>query len=687
MAQNLVIVESPSKAKTIEKFLGKSYKVVASVGHIRDLPKSKLGVDVDKDFEPSYISIRGKGKVIAELKKEAKKSKHVYIATDPDREGEAIAWHISTILNLSDDIVKRIEFREITKNAVKEAIKHPRDIDMNLVDSQQARRIIDRLMGYKISPILWRKVMRGLSAGRVQSVATKIIIDRERDINAFDSKEYWNIFPTFQSGKISFKAQLMKYKNKKFASDNEKDSLKIKSEILKENHILKKVDKKNRLRKQPLPFTTSSLQQEAASRLSFSSSKTMRVAQGLYEGKKIKGGTVGLITYMRTDSVRISEEAKSEAYGYIVETYGKNYASSYKAKNKSNNTQDAHEAIRVTSVYRTPKDLEKYLTKDEYKLYTLIWNRFVASQMAPATYATTKYTMTSKSFESVAKGEVLVFDGFSKVYTYYNKKDQVLPEVDEGAALDVKDVELEQKFTQPPSRFTEASLIKELEDKGIGRPSTYAPTITTILKRNYIMKEKKFLVPTELGQITNEIMENNFETLVEYDFTAHLEKDLDTISVGNKNWKELIRTFYSTLSPLLDEAENNVKRYDLSELTDIDCEKCSNKMLIKKTIKGEFLACSNYPECKNTKPILKEIGIDCPVCDTGKIVERKTKKLKVFYGCSNFPDCRFASWTKPIEERCPECGHILTEGNGKMRAFIICSNKECTYKRKKGSSN
>ncbi len=687
MAQNLVIVESPSKAKTIEKFLGKSYKVVASVGHIRDLPKSKLGVDIDNDFEPSYISIRGKGKVIAELKKEAKKSKHVYIATDPDREGEAIAWHISNILNLSDDVVQRIEFREITKSAVKEAIKHPREINMNLVDSQQARRIIDRLMGYKISPILWRKVMRGLSAGRVQSVATKIIIDREREINAFESKEYWNVFTNFRCGKQSLKAQLMKYKNKKFASDNETKSVKIKSELLNENHILSKIDKKDRLRKQPLPFTTSSLQQEAASRLGFSSAKTMRIAQSLYEGKKIKAGTVGLITYMRTDSVRISEEARNEAKRFIIDEYGKTYASSYRAKNKSNNTQDAHEAIRVSSVLRTPKDLEKYLTKDEYRLYTLIWNRFVASQMAPAKYSTTKYTITSKNFESVAKGDVLIFDGFSKVYTYNSKKDQVLPELEEGVSLEIKDVELEQKFTQPPSRFTEASLIKELEEKGIGRPSTYAPTITTILKRNYISKEKKLLVPTELGNITNEIIENNFETLVEYDFTANLEKDLDTIGVGNKDWKTLIRSFYATLEPLLIKAEDNVKRYDLSELTDIDCEKCSNKMLIKKTIKGEFLACSNYPECKNTKLILKEIGIDCPLCDTGKIVERKTKKLKVFYGCSNFPDCRFASWTKPIKEMCPECGNILTEGNGKMRAFIVCSNKECDYKRKKGSSN
>ncbi len=687
MSQNLVIVESPSKAKTIEKFLGKSYKVLASVGHIRDLPKSKLGVDVDNDFEPQYISIRGKGKVIAELKKEAKKSKHVYIATDPDREGEAIAWHISNILNLSDDIVKRIEFREITKNAVKEAIKHPRDINMDLVDSQQARRIIDRLMGYKISPILWRKVMRGLSAGRVQSVATKIIIDREREIEAFKTDEYWNVFTTFKYEKDVFKAQLTKYNNKKFKSDNEADSKKVKSEILNEKHTLSKVEQKNRVRKQPTPFTTSSLQQEASSRLNFSALKTMRIAQSLYEGKKIKGGIVGLITYMRTDSVRISEEAREEAYEFINENYGKEYVTKYSAKNKGKNTQDAHEAIRVTSVNRTPKDLEKYLTKDEYKLYTLIWNRFIASQMAAAKYLTTKYVITSKSFESVAKGEVLVFDGFSKIYTYNNKKDQVLPIISEGSELDIKEVELEQKFTQPPSRFTEASLIKELEEKGIGRPSTYAPTITTILKRNYISKEKKLLVPTELGKITNEIMENNFEKLVEYDFTANLEKNLDTISEGDENWKELIRSFYETLLPLLTKAEDNVKRYDLSELTDIDCEKCSSKMLIKKTIKGEFLACSNYPECKNTKPILKEIGVDCPLCDTGKIVERKTKKLKVFYGCSNFPECRFASWTKPINEKCSECGSLLSEGNGKMRAFIVCTNKECTYKRKKGSSN
>ncbi len=687
MAKNLIIVESPAKAKTIEKFLGKTYKVVASVGHIRDLPKSSLGVDVENNFEPKYISIRGKGKVIAELKKNAKKSDKIYLATDPDREGEAIAWHIKNILGIDNDLIKRIEFREITKNAVKEAVKNPRDIDMKLVDAQQARRVIDRLMGYKISPVLWRKVMKGLSAGRVQSVATRLVVEKEKQIQAFKEKEYWNIFNEFKYKKFTLNTELVKIKNKKIEINNKDEAEKIKNKIQNETHILEEVSQRKRSRKAPMPFTTSSLQQEASNRLNFSAYRTMKAAQSLYEGKKIKGGVVGLITYMRTDSTRISNEAQTEAFDYIKENYGNEYTNSYVSKKKAANTQDAHEAIRVTSAHRKPSDLEKYLTKDEFKLYTLIWNRFIASQMSDAKYMTTKYIVKSKSFESVAKGEILLFDGFTKVYTFNSKKDVNLPIIDKGVELEVKNVLTEQKFTQPPSRYTEASLIKELEDKGIGRPSTYAPTITTILKRNYITKEKKSLIPTELGFITTDIMENNFSKLVEYSFTSNLEKNLDIISEGSLEWKNLINEFYSTLEPLLHKAEENIKKYDLSELTDIDCEKCKNKMLIKKTIKGNFLACSNYPECKNTKSILNEIGIDCPLCDEGKIVERKTKKLKLFYGCSKFPTCRFASWTKPINEMCKDCNSILTEGNGKLRAFIICSNKECGYKRKKDSSN
>lgn len=680
--KNLVIVESPSKAKTIEKFLGKNYKVLASVGHIRDLPKSTMGIDIENDFEPKYINIRGKGPIIKELKKAANNSKNIYLATDPDREGEAIAWHISNILELDELKNNRIIFREITKDTVKNAIKNAKPIDKKLVDSQQARRILDRLVGYEISPILWRKVMRGLSAGRVQSIATRLVVLKEEEIKAFKPVEYWNASIELIDNKNKIIGEIIEYNSKKFKVDNTKDAKKIENILKKEKFILSDIQKKTRYKNPPKVFTTSTLQQEASSRLNFTAYKTMSVAQKLYEGKRIKGGTVGLITYMRTDSTRVSDEAQKEVKQYINDTFSKEYVGSYTHKTKEG-SQDAHEGIRVTSIYRTPTEIESYLTRDEFRLYKLIWERYLASLMKKAKILATTYNSRSEKFLARTKGEIVEFDGYLKVYTYGNVKDVILPLIEEGTKFKNGDIKLEQKFTQPPLRYTEASLIKDLEDKGIGRPSTYAPTISTILKRSYVQKEKKFLLPTELGYITNNIMQENFLEVVETDFTRELEQKLDDIASGKIEWKNIIREFYKELKPLLDKAEDNIKKYDLSELTDIDCEKCGNKMLIKKTVKGNFYACSNYPECKNTKSILKEIGIHCPDCKDGQIVERKTRKLKIFYGCNKFPECKFASWTKPINSFCKKCGNILTLGNGKMSAFILCSNKECDFKIKK----
>lgn len=675
MANNLVIVESPSKAKTIGKYLGRSYKVVASVGHIRDLPKSKLGVDIENNFEPHYITIRGKGKVVNELKKEAKKAKKVLIATDPDREGEAIAWHIQTILDLEEG-KHRVTFNEITKESVKEAVKHPREIDQKLVNSQQARRILDRLVGYQISPILWRKVMKGLSAGRVQSVATRLIVERERQINAFVPQEYWEFAIRLKDGKKKIDADVIKYQNKKIQIDNENDANKLYAQLEKQSFSLSDIQKKEKNRKSPLPFTTASLQREASSRLNFSAQKTMRVAQSLYEGVRIKGGTEGLITYMRTDSTRISATAMDSAKAFILENYGKDYTSNYK-RSADKGAQDAHEAIRVTDIERTPYSLKEYLSRDEFRLYELIWKRFVASQMRDARVLSTTYVSTSKDFEARTSGQIIVFDGFLKVYDYTQTKDVNLPEIELHTDLKTDQCTKEQKFTQPPSRYTEATLIKELEDLGIGRPSTYAPTLSTIMKRRYVQKQKKSLVPTELGFITNTIMEENFLQLVETDFTAQLEHNLDAISDGDQQWRETLATFYSEFKPLLDKAEENIAKYNMDELTDQICEKCGSNMLIKKTIKGDFYACSNYPECKNTKPILKEIGFACPSCKDGQIVERKTKRLRTFWGCSNFPECRWASWNKPIDRKCPKCDHLLAEGSGRNKNKIVCTN--CDY--------
>lgn len=685
MSENLVIVESPSKAKTIEKFLGKKYKVVASVGHVRDLPKSKLGVDVEHNFEPQYITIRGKGPLIADLKRARNKAKHVFIATDPDREGEAIAWHLQKALDLPENEPMRVSFHEITKQAVTTQIKKPRLIDQNLVDSQQARRILDRLVGYEISPILWRKVMKGLSAGRVQSVATRLIVLRERAIRAFEPKEYWRFLLDLKANQGTFQAELTHVDGKKLDIDNEADATILDQRAKAASFTVQKVEVKEKLRHPYAPFTTSTLQQDASNKLNFSSSKTMMVAQKLYEGLKVKEGVVGLITYMRTDSTRISEESKKSTADFIEITYGKPYLHSRQIAAKKG-AMDAHEAIRPTEPSRTPDSVAAYLGRDELRLYTLIWERFIASQMSDARFNTTTLTVEGDGITARARGDQMLFDGFLKVYNPGVDKELTLPQVEPMEKLETKKVTTEQKFTQPPNRYTEASLIKEMEDLGIGRPSTFAPTMYTILKRGYVVKEKKSLKPTELGEVTNTILEENFLEFVEPDFTAEMEDRLDHISDNNTPWQEVVGDYYAKLRPLVDNAEANVQKYDLSELTDIPCDKCGKPMVIKKTIKGNFYACSDYPTCKNTKPILKEIGLACPLCEDGQIVERKTKKLKVFYGCSNFPNCTFATWNKPIDRPCPKCGSLLAEGTGKVRFLILCTNKSCDYQEKKVTS-
>lgn len=685
MAKYLVIVESPAKAKTIEKFLGRNYKVMASIGHIRDLPKSKMGVDIEENFEPRYINIRGKGPLIKDLKKAAKKAERVFLATDPDREGEAISWHLMHILSIPLDEVCRVTFHEITKSAIKEAIKHPRQIDQQLVDAQQARRVLDRLVGYSISPILWRKIRKGLSAGRVQSVATKLVIDREREIEAFNPEEYWKIFADVDKGtKAPITFEGVKVDGEKLSLGN-KEEADVVIDTVKNNPLAVTEIKERVKRRNPgLCFTTSALQQEASNRINFSPKKTMIVAQQLYEGIQVKGhGTVGLITYMRTDSTRISNEAKAEVSEYIKEQFGDDYLGGAPKKAKaSKNAQDAHEAIRPTSTLRHPDEIKASLSKDQYKLYKLIWERFVAAHMAPAQFNGVTIDATAGNVIMRVTGSQLKFDGFIKVYSYASSKDRILPTFEEGEVLNVNEVKGEQSFTQPPARYTEASLVKEMEDKGIGRPSTYAPTISTILSRGYVEREKKMLMPTELGFIIADIMRDYFSKVVNVSFTADLEERFDRIEMGEEAWKLMISDFYKDFHPLLEHADQALEKLDLVEETDIDCEKCGHKMVIKHGRFGKFLACSNYPECDNTKPILKKIGISCPLCEKGDVVERKTKKLKNFYGCSEFPDCRFVSWDKPIGKPCPTCGQPLVEKKTKKIHEIRCSDKECGYKEK-----
>lgn len=687
MAKSLVIVESPAKAKTIEKFLGKShYTVKASVGHVRDLPKSQLGVDIENNFEPKYINIRGKGDVIKELKKEAKKAKKVYLATDPDREGEAISWHLSYILNIDEEEKCRIEFNEITKDAIKKAIKSPRNINLNLVDAQQARRVLDRLLGYQISPILWQKVRKGLSAGRVQSVTTKLICEREEEIKAFVPKEYWSI-ELIASNKEENNLTLKFYgkDNEKIELENEEQVKEILKTIENGNLVVTKIESRSRRKSAPKPYTTSVLQQDAANKLNFTTKKTMMVAQELYEGIDVKGeGTVGLISYIRTDSKRISEEAREKAKGYIVESIGENYykdhAKDSKGK-KEKKVQDAHEAIRPTSVDRTPDSIKDSLSKEQYKLYNLIWRRFVASQMEDSVFDVLNVECKIEDLIFKATGSKLKFDGYTKIYNFTEREDKILPSLDEGEILKIQEYNPQQHFTSPPPRYTEASLVKTLEELGIGRPSTYAPTITTILNREYVEKDGASLVPTELGIIVTKILDENFQKFMEVDFTADMESQLDQIEEGNVEWKKVVEEFYSPLAEAIRVAIEKIEKVNMDEETDEICELCGSNMVIKYGRFGKFMACKNYPECKNTKPIVSKIGVKCPKCKEGDIIMRKSKKKKVFYGCSNYPDCDFVAWNKPVEEPCEVCGSYMYEKYSKSGTKIVCSNKECKHEK------
>lgn len=689
MAKSLVIVESPAKAKTIEKFLGKKYKVLASVGHVRDLPKSQLGIDIENDFEPKYITIRGKGPVLKELRKEAKKADEILLATDPDREGEAISWHLAHALKMDDESAIRIEFNEITKTAVKNAIKNPRKIDKDLVDAQQARRSLDRLVGYKISPLLWKKVRRGLSAGRVQSVATKLITDREEEIDAFKPQEYWSIDVNFEKEKQKYKASFYGKKedgkDKKIELNSKEEVDEVVDSIKDDNFIIDQVKKGKRKRNPYASYTTSSLQQDASRRIGYSIKKTMIVAQQLYEGIAVKGkGTIGLVTYIRTDSTRISEEATTDTETFIKDEYGEEYYGTTKKKAKTKkSTQDAHEAIRPTSVALTPDSIKASLKPEQYKLYKLIWERFVASQMSPARYETLSVKIGNGDYTFRTNGSKIEFEGFLKVYNIGDEnKDVLIPELKKDEECDMKEILPEQHFTQPPPRFTEASLVKILEEMGIGRPSTYAPTISTILARDYVELENKSFKPTELGEIVTDILKEFFKDVINEEFTASMEEKLDEIEEGNLEWKSVIRDFYEEFRKELEVAEEEMKEIEIKEeVTDIPCEKCGEMMVVKFGRFGKFLACPGYPDCKNTKPIVKELGIDCPKCKDGQVIERKSRKGRKFFGCSNYPDCDFISWNIPIKEKCPDCEGVLTERMTKKARKIQCLNKECGYKR------
>ncbi|MBF2756717.1 type I DNA topoisomerase [Staphylococcus sp. GDY8P57P] len=684
MADNLVIVESPAKAKTIEKYLGKKYKVIASMGHVRDLPRSQMGVDVEDNFEPKYITIRGKGPVVKDLKKYAKKAKNVFLASDPDREGEAIAWHLSKILELDDTKENRVVFNEITKDAVKESFKHPRGIEMNLVDAQQARRILDRLVGYNISPVLWKKVKKGLSAGRVQSVALRLVIDRENEIRNFKPEEYWSIEGEFRYKKSKFTAKFLHYKNKPFKLKTKKDIEKITTELDGDKFEITNVNKKEKTRNPANPFTTSTLQQEAARKLNFKARKTMMLAQQLYEGIDLKRqGTVGLITYMRTDSTRISQTAKDEAKKYIEDKYGKDYISNRTAKGKQGD-QDAHEAIRPTSTLRTPDEMKSYLTRDQHRLYKLIWERFVASQMAPAILDTVALDVTQNNIKFRANGQTIKFKGFMTLYVEAkddkdNEKENKLPNLSKGDEVTATQIEPAQHFTQPPPRYTEARLVKTLEELKIGRPSTYAPTIDTIQKRNYVKLESKRFVPTELGEIVYEQVKDYFPEIIDVEFTVNMETLLDKIAEGDIGWRKVIDNFYGSFKLDVERAEEEMEKVEIKdEPAGEDCEVCGSPMVIKMGRYGKFMACSNFPDCRNTKAIVKTIGVTCPKCKDGDVVERKSKKNRLFYGCSNYPECDFISWDKPVGRDCPKCNHYLMEHKKGRSSQVICSN--CDYK-------
>ena len=685
MAHYLVIVESPAKVKTIKKFLGSSYSVAASNGHVRDLPKSQLGIDVEHDYEPKYITIRGKGDILANLRKEAKKADKVYLATDPDREGEAISWHLATALKLDDKKMRRITFNEITKNAVKASLKAPRGIDMNLVDAQQARRILDRMVGYRISPVLWAKVKRGLSAGRVQSVALRLIADREAEIDAFIPEEYWTLDAILhvKGEKRPLTAKFYGTENQKITISSKEQLDEIVKEIENEEYQVADVRKGERIRKAPLPFTTSTLQQEAAKVLNFGTQKTMRIAQQLYEGIDIKGnGTVGVITYLRTDSTRISEEADENARQYIEAQYGKEYvAAGTAAKKTEKKIQDAHEAIRPTDISRTPASLKESLSRDQLRLYQLIWKRFVASRMQPAKYETISVKISAGSYRFTVATSKIVFDGFRSVYTEADEEKEESNVLVNGLSLDTElkkeRFDTKQHFTQPPAHFTEATLVKTLEELGIGRPSTYAPTISTILGRRYITKEAKNLYITEIGEVVNNIMKQSFPSIVDENFTANMEGLLDMVEEGKVAWKEVIRNFYPDLEEAVQSAEKELESVKIEdEVTDVICEECGRNMVVKYGPHGKFLACPGFPECKNTKPYLEKIGVPCPLCGK-EVVIRKTKKGRKYYGCEDNPECEFMSWQRPSKEKCPECGNYMLEKGNKL----VCADEKCGYVR------
>lgn len=683
MAKYLVIVESPAKVKTIKKFLGANYEVMASNGHVRDLPKSKLGIDVEHDYEPKYITIRGKGDILAALRREVKKADKIYLATDPDREGEAISWHLYAALKLEDKKVYRITFNEITKNAVKESLKNPREINMDLVDAQQARRMLDRMVGYRISPVLWAKVKRGLSAGRVQSVALRLIGDREDEINAFIPEEYWNLEAKFKipGEKKLLTAKFYGTKDEKKAITNKEDMEDLLKELEGAKFFVADVKNGERIRKQPLPFTTSTLQQEASKALNFSTQKTMRLAQQLYEGVEIKGqGTVGLISYLRTDSTRISDEAAAAAAGFIKEHYGDAFLLKQGgAKSAKGKIQDAHEAIRPTDINRIPSALKENLSRDLFRLYQLIWKRFTASRMAPAVYASTSVKIEGNGYRFHVSASKVQFEGFMSVYTDADEEkteaNTLLGSVDKDTKLTLADFDYSQHFTQPPAHYTEASLVRMLEEMGIGRPSTYAPTITTILARRYVAKENKNLFITELGEVVNNMMKEAFPSIVDVNFTANLESLLDKVEEGVVNWKVVVENFYPDLDLAVKNAEKQLENVEIAdEETDVICEKCGRNMVIKYGPHGKFLGCPGFPDCRNTKPYLEKIGVSCPKC--GKdIVIRKTKKGRRYYGCENIPDCDFMVWQRPSGKLCPQCGNALLERGNKLS----CADDQCGY--------
>lgn len=684
MARYLVIVESPAKVKTIKKFLGSNYVVTASNGHVRDMPKSQMGIDIENDYEPKYITIRGKGEILAKLRKEVKKADKIYLATDPDREGEAISWHLSKALKLEDKKVYRISFNEITKNAVKASLKNPREIDMDLVDAQQARRVLDRIVGYKISPLLWAKVKRGLSAGRVQSVALRIIADREEEINAFIPEEYWTL-----DADLKVKGERKLLTAKFYGTEKSKMTISSKEEL---DEIMKEVEnaeysvadikKGERTKKAPVPFTTSTLQQEASKALNFATAKTMRIAQQLYEGVDIKGsGTVGLITYLRTDSTRISEEADATVREYIREGFGEEYVSDGDVKKSSDKKiiQDAHEAIRPTDVTRTPAAVKEFLSRDQFRLYQLVWKRFIASRMQPARYETTSVKIAAGQYRFTVAASKIVFEGFRSVYTEAGETKEennvLLKGLDMDSVLTKESLNSKQHFTQPPAHYTEATLVKTLEELGIGRPSTYAPTISTIIARRYVAKENKNLYLTEIGEVVNNIMKQSFPSIVDVNFTANMESLLDGVAEGKVRWKTIIENFYPDLEAAVEKVETELEQVKIEdEVTDVICEECGRNMVVKYGPHGKFLACPGFPDCRNTKPYLEKIGVPCPVC--GKdVVIRKTKKGRRYYGCEDNPECEFMSWQKPSTKKCPRCGKYMLEKGNKL----VCSDEQCGY--------